>query len=113
MHHIPLPSFVSTLQFVVTALASYLWMLVGGAPMESWEWPKVKAYLYYVGMFVATVYLNMRALQYSNVETVIVFRSAVPVVVCLLEWAFLGRLLPSVRLCAATRSVKYLRVDVT
>ena len=42
---------------------------------DSFEWRKVKPYLLYVGMFVATIYANMRALQHSNVETIIVFRA--------------------------------------
>ena len=97
MHAIPLPSFVSTLQFVVTAIASYTVMWTGHAPIEKWEWPKVKAYLYYVGLFVGAIYCNMKALQYSNVETVIVFRACCPIVVSLIDWAFLGRMLPSAR----------------
>ena len=35
----------------------------------------MKPYLLYIGMFVSTIYCNMKALQYSNVETLIVFRA--------------------------------------
>ena len=44
-------------------------------PVDRYEWRKVKPYLIYVVMFVATIYANMRALQHSNVETIIVFRA--------------------------------------
>ena len=57
----------------------------GAVPKDKWEWHKIKPYLVYVGMFVATIYTNMRALQHSNVETVIVFRSACPLIVSVLD----------------------------
>ena len=72
-------------------------MGTGMIKADAWEWHKVKPYLVYVCMFVATIYANMRALQHSNVETVIVFRSACPLIVSVLDWAFLGRQLPSAR----------------
>ena len=72
-------------------------MASGAVERDRWEWYKIKPYLYYVCMFVATIYANMRALQHSNVETIIVFRSACPLIVCVLDWAFLGRQLPSAR----------------
>ena len=50
-------------------------MASGQVATDHFEWRKVKPYLYYVGMFVATIYANMRALQHSNVETIIVFRA--------------------------------------
>ena len=89
---------------------------------------------------MATIYANMRALQHSNVETIIVFRAVgsttdlrrgpsltqhpapsappgcpspsrvstvccawqcCPLIVCVLDWAFLGRQLPSLRSCFA------------
>ena len=94
---IPLPSFVSTMQFVASALVAVCLMATGIVERDHFESHKVRAYLYYVGMFVATIYCNMKALQHSNVETIIVFRSCCPLVVSLLEWAFMGRELPSCR----------------
>ena len=72
-------------------------MACGCVPTDRFEWRKVKPYLLYVVMFVSTIYTNMRALEVSNVETIIVFRAACPLVVCILDWAFLGRQLPSMR----------------
>ena len=97
MHYIPAPAFVSTLQFFCAAVTSIVLMARGTVASDGWEWQKVKPYLYYVVMFVCTIYANMRALQHCNVETVIVFRSACPLIVCVLDWAFLGRQLPSPR----------------
>ena len=55
----------------------------------------------YVLQFVVGIYTNMKALQHSNIDTVIVFRASCPLVVCVLEWAFLGRQLPNCRSCLA------------
>ena len=97
LHVLPLPSFISLAQFVTASLTSMALMALGHVPLEPWEWRKAKPYCIYVAMFVATIYCNMRALQHSNVETVIIFRACCPLVVCYLEWAFMGRALPSAR----------------
>ena len=99
LHHFPVPAFVSALQFLSASITSvvralsplifysllvaYLYssshsqvlMGTGVVATDHFEWKKVKPYLIYVGMFVATIYTNMRALQHSNVETIIVFRA--------------------------------------
>ena len=97
LHAMPLPSFISAAQFTTASLTVVALMACGCVPTDHFEWKKVKPYCVYVGMFVMTIYCNMRALQNSNVETIIVFRACCPLVVCLLDWAFLGRQLPSAR----------------
>jgi len=72
-------------------------MVQGWAPTDKFVWCKVKPYLLYVAMFVTTIYCNFKALEVSNVETLIVARSCVPCVVSFLDWGFLGRHLPSGR----------------
>lgn len=56
-----------------------------------------QAYSVYTVAFVLGVYCNMRALENSNVETVIIFRSCTPLAVAICDWIFLGRELPSRR----------------
>lgn len=51
----------------------------------------------YIAAFTSGIYCNMRALQGSNIETVIVFRSCTPLAVSVLDWLFLDRELPSRR----------------
>ncbi|KAL1518611.1 hypothetical protein AB1Y20_002899 [Prymnesium parvum] len=97
LHYIHAPSFISTLQFLCASVVPLFLMATGLAPKDDWEWVKFKAYIYYVAMFVCTIYCNMKALEFSNVETIIVFRACVPLVVCLLDWGFMGRQLPSLR----------------
>ena len=52
-------------------------------------------------MFVIAIYTNMQALQHSNVETVIVFRSCCPIVVAGFDYLFYGRACPSLRSVAS------------
>ena len=94
---LPMPGFVSTAQFVFSAASIVLIKVSGAAPVDDFEWRKVRPYLLYVMQFVAGIYTNMKALQHSTVDTVIVFRAACPLAVCVLEWAFLGRQLPNLR----------------
>lgn len=51
-------------------------------------------YLLYVLAFSLSLFTNSRALMSSNLETIIVFRSTVPIFVCILEFLFLGREMP-------------------
>ena len=101
LNHIPLPALVSTLQFVVAAGTCLVLKATGLAVVDDFEWAKVKPYLLYVCMFGGSIYTNMKALELATVETIIVFRSALPLLVSLLDFAFLGRHLPSRRSCAA------------
>merc|ERR1711924_233021 len=64
------------------------------------------SYGVYVVVFMMGIYANMRALETSNVETVIVARACTPLLVSALEYQFLGRALPN------TRSVMSLLVIV-
>jgi len=97
MHRVPAASFISTVQFIATGITCLTLKYSGLAVVDDFEWVKVKPYLYYVVMFVATIYCNMKSLEHSNVETIIVFRACCPLCVCLLDWACLGRELPSLR----------------
>jgi len=97
MAHVRAPSLLATLQFgMCTAFALGLkWS--GAVNVDDWEWTKLKPYLLYTAMFVASIYCNMQSLAHANVETLIVFRACCPLLVALLEWAFMRRALPSAR----------------
>jgi len=94
-----LPSFIGTVQFAVTALTVFTLSTVGQCPKEDTVllWSRVCPYQLYSFIFVATIYTNLQALLHSSIATIIVFRAAVPLVVCVLDWACLGRQLPSMR----------------
>jgi len=63
--------------------------------------PVIRAYALYSALFVVGIYTNMRSLAVTNVDTVIVFRAAVPLVVAAADWAWLGREPPSARSLAS------------
>lgn len=69
--------------------------------VDAIEWSKVKPYLIYVASFSAGIYTNMKALESSNVDTVIVFRCCTPLVVSFLDYLFLNRELPNFRSLSA------------
>ena len=96
IEYLPFPSVVSFIQIVSSAIA-VLTMKALGVQVDGLEWSKVKAYGMYIVAFVSAIYANMQALQASNVETVIVFRACSPIAVCVVEYLFLGRTLPSTR----------------
>jgi hypothetical protein len=87
LRSVPLPALVSVLQFAVSAAFVLLLKASGRVAVDGFEWPKVKPYCVYVCLFAGSIYTNMRALELANVETVIVFRSALPLLVSLLEVA--------------------------
>lgn len=96
IEYLPYPSVVSFIQIVSSAVA-VLVMKSLGVTVDGLEWSKMKAYGMYIVAFVSAIYANMQALQASNVETVIVFRACSPIAVCIVEYLFMGRTLPSMR----------------
>lgn len=96
MEYLPIPSVVSCIQIVFTTVTILAYKLAGGQ-VDPIEWPKVKAYAWYIVAFVTAIYANMQALQYSNVETVIVFRACSPIAVTVVEYFLMDRAWPSVR----------------
>lgn len=97
LHHLPYPSLVIVFQlcaavaFIVTAKKTKL------LEVDDLKKEYVIPYLYYIIAFAMGVYCNMRSLNVSNVETVIVFRALSPCVVAMLDAMFLGREFPSQR----------------
>lgn len=113
--HLPLPAVISFIQIVSSAVI-VLALKVCGVAVDGLEWSKVKAYGMYIVAFVAAIYANMKALEHSNVETVIVFRACSPIAVTIIEYLFMGRAFPSVRssfslLAVALGAVLYCMAD--
>lgn len=101
LHLLPAPSLLSSLQFCVSAFVVLGMKVTGTAVVDDYEWMKVRPYLIYTGIFIACIYCNLRALSGSNVETLICFRTCVPLVVCVLDVVFMDRELPSLRSATA------------
>lgn len=96
IEYLPLPSVVSFIQIITSAVAVLTLKLLG-VQVDGLEWDKVKAYSMYIVAFVAAIYANMQALSHSNVETVIVFRACSPISVTVIEYFLMDRTWPSLR----------------
>ena len=99
MKQAKLPSLFSVIQFAAAAITVYVLSLIGKCPKADvrLKWSRVRPYQLYSFLFTAAIYSNLQALAYSSLATVIVFRSAVPLVVSVLDTVFLGRQLPNLR----------------
>jgi len=97
LHFLPFPSLVVCFQLFACVVIIYGAMLMKIIDVDPIQWKFVKPYLLYILFFSSGIYCNMRSLNISNVETVIVFRSLTPIAVAILDALFLGREWPSRR----------------
>ena len=106
IEHLPVPSVVSFIQILSSAVFILIIKLFG-VQVDNLEWDKVKSYSLYIVAFVAAIYANMQALAHSNVETVIVFRACSPVAVSIVEYLFMDRAWPSLRSSISLATVAF------
>ena len=85
------------LQLVFACFFCYGLHASGKVTFQSVSTHQIKMYSLYGLLFVGSVYSSMKSLEGSNVETQIVFRSATPLAVSVLDAFLLGRELPSRR----------------
>jgi drug/metabolite transporter (DMT)-like permease len=97
LHHLPFPSLVISFQLLAAIVIIYSLTFLGAIECDSLHWKYILPYLAYTVAFSLGVLCNMKSLQYSNVETVIVFRALAPCIVAILDALFLGREYPSPR----------------
>jgi len=97
LHFLPFPSLVVAFQLIACIAIIYTAQCLGKVDVDKLQWEYVKPYLLYIFFFSTGVYCNMRSLNVSNVETVIVFRALTPMWVAFLDALFLGREWPSQR----------------
>jgi GDP-mannose transporter len=95
VHLFPAPSFVLWAQLAGTALCVKGAESLGLIQCDKLEQSKIKSFAPVAMIFVSTIFLNMKTLQYANVETFIVFRCSTPMVISMADYFFLGRELPS------------------
>ena len=97
VQELPLPTVVSGAQLAVSALVVLVLKVIWPTTMGPMDKTKIVPFMVYTAMFAAGLFSNMKALMLSNVGAVIAARSCLPVIVCLIEWAFMGRSLPGTR----------------
>jgi len=97
VQELPLPTVVSGAQLAVSALVVLVLKVIWPTTMGPMDKTKIVPFMVYTAMFAGGLYANMKALMLTNVGAVIAARSCLPVIVCLIEWAFMGRSLPGAR----------------
>jgi GDP-mannose transporter len=112
----PLHSFLSVLQFACAVVTVLILKKLGMADADTFRWSIVRSYSLYVVLFCSSIYANMRAISSANLETVMVFRSFVPVFISTIEFAFMGRDAPNARSSCALVAISagaasYVAVD--
>lgn len=98
MHSIPSASFVLICQFVAS-VAAVLGLSAAGLleKVEPLAWNKIKPFMGISLLFCACLWTNVKALEFANVETVVVFRALSPISVAFCDFLFLGQSLPNLR----------------
>lgn len=97
LHIVPAPVFLLSLQLWFAVAFVYLIHGFGLLHVAPLCWKKSVKFVPVVVSFLGTLYSNAKVLQYSNVETFITFRASTPLVLCVCDYLFLGRHLPSAR----------------
>lgn len=96
LQYLPFPSILTFVQLSFSVIIIYILKAIG-FEIDNFEWDKIRTYLPYNFVLTMTLYSNVRALQYSNLDTVIVFRSCSPIVVTIIEYLYMERAFPSPR----------------
>ena len=83
--------------------------------VDACSWTILKKFWPVPLAWLAVLFSGLKAVQYANVETFIVFRATTPIVLSFAEWCFLGRQLPNLRssLCLALMLVASLGYTLT
>jgi GDP-mannose transporter len=93
----PHASVLLCLQLVATTVIIGVLSGVGVLNAAPFEWERARPFLIVALGFLGALYANVKTLQYANVETFIVFRCSVPLLVSVLDRFFLGRAWPNLR----------------
>jgi len=91
----PAPATLLFLQTGFSALAIWFGGVWGLIEVDALDMPKVKAFSLVVGVFILNIFTNIKALEYSNVETVIVFQTLTSLVVAYGDYKLLKTGTPS------------------
>lgn len=97
VYMLPAPSFILFAQLFGTAVAVRTAKALGAIECDELELSKARAFSPAAVVFLCTVFLSMKSLQYSNVETIMVFRFSAPLCISVADYLFLGRELPTPR----------------
>lgn len=116
VHKVAAPSFILFSQLMGTAIVVKGAAALGKIECDALNTDKAWKFLPVALIFLATIFSNIKSLQYANVETFMVFRFSTPIVISVADYLFLGRQLPGLRSWACliallVGAVGYARTD--
>jgi len=94
----PIPTVLLVIQLFVSSAIIYAMGNLGFMKVDPLEWGKIRQYFGVVFVFLANIFTNIKALQHSNVETVIVFRTCTTLAIAYGDFKFLNRGPPTSRI---------------
>eukprot|EP00756_Hemistasia_phaeocysticola_P059205 Hpha_TRINITY_DN35934_c0_g1::TRINITY_DN35934_c0_g1_i1::g.184889::m.184889 len=97
IHFIPAPVFVTTVQYIFSALVPFVLGRLGYVENEPLSMKTVLVFWRVPALFAAAIFANSKVLQTANVETFIVFRNTTPILVSICDFFFMGKALPDPR----------------
>ena len=97
VHSLKAPSFLLFAQLFASWVSVKAAAACGIIECDELSVKKVKDFGLVALIFLGAIFSNIKTLQYCNVETFIVFRCGSPLIICVADWFFLGRELPSKR----------------
>eukprot|EP00549_Striatella_unipunctata_P023764 CAMPEP_0118688746 /NCGR_PEP_ID=MMETSP0800-20121206/9090_1 /TAXON_ID=210618 ORGANISM="Striatella unipunctata, Strain CCMP2910" /NCGR_SAMPLE_ID=MMETSP0800 /ASSEMBLY_ACC=CAM_ASM_000638 /LENGTH=330 /DNA_ID=CAMNT_0006586037 /DNA_START=874 /DNA_END=1866 /DNA_ORIENTATION=- len=97
VHLMPAPSFILFAQLMGTVMVVKVAEALGYIQCDKLERSKIIKFMPVAFIFLATIYMNIKSLQYANVETFMIFRFSTPLCISVADYVFLGRELPSAR----------------
>ena len=83
---------------------SYVFDAIVYAAFEPLDSGRVRQFIVVPIAFVLAIFSNIKVLQAASVETTVVFRSLVPLITSLADYAFMGRHLPSAQSLTGAQS---------
>jgi len=97
LRSLPYPGIIISFQLFATIIIILSSTQAGFIECDPIQWKFITPYLPYTIVFSLGLYCNMKSLQQSDLESVILFRTLAPYIVSFLDAIFLGREYPSTR----------------
>eukprot|EP01103_Thecamoeba_quadrilineata_P008482 TRINITY_DN18218_c0_g1_i1.p1 TRINITY_DN18218_c0_g1~~TRINITY_DN18218_c0_g1_i1.p1 ORF type:complete len:327 (-),score=39.04 TRINITY_DN18218_c0_g1_i1:3-983(-) len=97
IHMFPFPFTLLSIQLFVSVIILLILKLFKRVDLEFLEWSKAKAYFGVTFSFLLNILTNMKALQHSNVETVIVFRTCTTLAIAYGDFKYIRKSTPSIK----------------
>jgi len=98
VHLFPAPSALLLMQLGTSWFAMFA-LSFFGLDVTPCSWDFLCKFWPVAFVFLGTIFCGLKAIQYTNIETFIIFRAATPIVLSVCDYLFLGRELPSRRSC--------------